>query len=63
MMAMEIIVIGALFFGIVAGGLVLAATLIVSALRADQRYLDEFEGPGDTDTSEPAWVKREPATT
>jgi hypothetical protein len=62
-MAMEIIGIGALFFGIVAGGLVLAATLIVRALRADRRYLDEFEGPDDTDTSEPAWVKREPAAT
>jgi len=63
MMAMEIIVIGALFFGIVAGGLVLAATLIVRALRADRHYLDEFEGPGDTDMSAPAWVKREPAAT
>lgn len=43
MRAMEIIVISAIFLGIVVGGAALAVSLIVRAVRADQRYLDAEE--------------------
>jgi hypothetical protein len=53
----EVLVIGSLFSGVVGGDAVLTATLIVRALRADQRYLNEFEEPTPGRTSEPAWVR------
>jgi hypothetical protein len=58
---MEVFVIGALFFGMVVGGAILAVTLVVKALRADQHYVNDFEGPAHTVTSAPAWVKGQSA--
>ena len=56
---MDFLVFGVVFYGIAACGMVVAATLITRALRADQHYLDEVEARADTVTSEPAWVRRE----
>ena len=40
---MELIVISSIFISIVLGGVGLAVSLLVAAIRADQRYLDEVE--------------------
>jgi hypothetical protein len=40
---MELIVISAVFVSLVAGGVALASLLLMSALRSDQRYLEEVE--------------------
>ncbi len=53
---MEVLGIGAMFFGIVLGGGVLAAAVVLRAVGADQRYVDRFEQPAEV-TPHPAWVE------
>jgi hypothetical protein len=57
---MEVLVIGAMFFGIILAGGVLAAVLVLRAVRADQHYVDRFEQTADV-TPHLAWVQPQAA--
>lgn len=54
---MEILVISAIFVGIVLSGAALAVTLVVRAVLADERYLAAVEQPASEPVPEPVWVE------
>ena len=57
---MEVLVIGAMFFGVIPACSVLAVALVLRAVHADQRYVDRFEQTADV-TPHLAWVQPQAA--